>query len=537
MPSIASSLGIGSGIDTSALIDQLANASRAPKEAVIKQREDANSARISSLASASNGISNFTSALSTLISGGTLLTQPNSSDTSILTASALPGARIGSLSTQIEVRQIAQAQSLVSDYLADATTAPVGKGQLTITTASGDHVITINDGNNSLSGLASAINAAAAGVTASVVNDANGARLIVKGATGSANGFSLTPAADAEPGLARFSYGAATPGMTRAQAAQDAIVKMDGVEVVRASNSLTDLIEGVTIDLKSARPGTSVTLGATRPTASIKQAVQDFAAAYNELKTVLDAATAAGAGGSSAGPLRGDPGIREMQRQLARLTSTTLSSGDGPTTLAEIGVYTNRDGTLGVDIGKLDAILASDPDGVEALFNPTQRSDNPAVKIVSPMGRAKPGTYVLTGLVAATGSTGPSGTIAGKPGLPLAGNRLAASITSPASGLVIEPLANVAGATITVDLGLGGALQQIRDALLAPRGPLSRTQDRLAAEGKTISEDRIKMEMRQTAYRDQLVKSFTAMDSRVTAYKATQSYLEQQIAIWTNGND
>jgi flagellar hook-associated protein 2 len=95
----------------------------------------------------------------------------------------------------------------------------------------------------------------------------------------------------------------------------------------------------------------------------------------------------------------------------------------------------------------------------------------------------------------------------------------------------------VSSATITVDQGLGGALQAIRDTLLATSGPIKSTQARLTAETKTISADRTTLEARSTNYHDQLVRSFTAMDRQVAAYKATQSYLEQQVKLWTNSND
>jgi flagellar hook-associated protein 2 len=157
--SIASSLGIGSGIDTASLIDQLDKAAREPKEAAIKAREDANSTKISSLGQAASGIDAFANALSTLISGGTLFTQPVSSDSNVFTASALPGARIGSLSAQVEVRQLAQAQSLVSENLADLNAA-VGMGTLRLTTVAGDTDIVIGSNNNNLVGLARAINVA-----------------------------------------------------------------------------------------------------------------------------------------------------------------------------------------------------------------------------------------------------------------------------------------------------------------------------------------------------------------------------------------
>jgi flagellar hook-associated protein 2 len=533
--SIATSLGIGSGIDSVALVDQLAEASRAPKEAVIKQREDTNTARISALGKASGGIDAFASALTALISGGTLFTQPTSSDSNVLTATALPGARIGSLSAQIEVSQLAQAQSLVSEHVADLNAA-VGQGTLTLTTSAGPVDIVIDATNDNLVGLARAINVKNVGVTASIVEDSNGARLVLKSGTGAAKAFTLATAGDAA-GLGRFAYDPnVAGGMTRAQQAQDAIVKLDGVQINRPTNSVSDLITGITINLKTAKPGTAITLGAARPTEAIKQGVADFVGAYNELKTILDEATAIGTGSSATGPLRGDNGIREMQRQLARLSATKLSSAGGPSTLAEIGVRTERNGTLTLDTARLDAMLLADPDGVEALFNPGQQSDNPLVTITSPMGRAKPGTYVATDLVASTGGQAATGKIAGVDAIS-AGNRLVASIASPAKGLVIELLGNVPSATITVDQGLGGALQAIRDALLATSGPIKSTQARLTAETRTISADRTTLEARSANYRDQLVRSFTAMDRQVAAYKATQSYLEQQVKLWTNSND
>jgi flagellar hook-associated protein 2 len=534
--SIASSLGIGSGIDTASLIDQLDKAAREPKEAAIKAREDANSAKISSLGQAASGIDAFANALSTLISGGTLFTQPVSSDSSVFTASALPGARIGSLSAQVEVRQLAQAQSLVSENLADLNAA-VGMGTLRLTTVAGDTDIVIGSNNNNLVGLARAINVANVGVTASIVEDSAGARLTLKSATGEAKAFTLTAQPGAEAGLSRFAYGpGVTGGMTLAQSAQDAIVKLDGVEIKRSTNSISDLISGVKIDLKNAKPGSVISLGASRPTEALKQAVGDFVSAYNELRTIINDATKAGIGASDAGPLRGEAGVRELQRQLARLTSTRLSNSGTISTLAEVGVRTERDGSLTLDSSRLDAVLAADPDGVEALFNPSQQSDNPLVKVTSQMGRTKPGTYALTDLVASANGNPATGKIAGMAAVS-AETRLVASIASPAAGLVIEVLGNLSSATVTVDLGLGGALKAIRDQLLANGGPIKSAQARFAKETAAIGDDKALATARADAYRERLVRSFTAMDTRVTALKATQSYLDQQIKIWTNDNN
>jgi flagellar hook-associated protein 2 len=230
--SIATTLGIGSGIDTTALVDQLSAAARAPKDAALKAREDLNTAQISALGNAASGIDNFATALTNLISGGTLFTQPTTSDSSVLTAAALPGARIGDLSAQIEVLQLAQSQSLVSEHLTGSDAA-VGQGALTLTTGGHSFDIVIGSSNDSLAGLAAAINAASgAGISASVVKDSLGARLVLKGATGADKAFTLAAAAGSDPALSRFAYDPnIASGMTRAQKAQDAMLKLDGVEL------------------------------------------------------------------------------------------------------------------------------------------------------------------------------------------------------------------------------------------------------------------------------------------------------------------
>jgi flagellar hook-associated protein 2 len=537
--SILTALGAGSGIDTDSLVTGLVSASFDPKDQALKTKETANTAKISSLGTLSSGIDSFASALQSLVAGGTLKSQPSSSDTSVLTASAQSGANIATLSAQLEVRQIATAQSLVSPALSASTTA-VGLGGLALTTASGTFNITIDSSNNTLAGLATAINAAntgttPSGVSASVITDSSGARLIIKGATGAANSFSLA-ANGADADLTRFASTGTGAAMTQAQPAQDAIVRMDGVDTTHSSNTVTDLIAGVSLNLVSAKIGTTVSLGVTRPTDAITQAVNDFVSAYNSLKSEIDTATAIGSGGAGQGPLYGNSAIREMQRQLRKISSTALSSfPNGPQTLAEIGVSTGQDGTLTVNSTKLASALATYPDAVEAMFNPSQRSDSPLIKITSAMGSAKPGTYTLANIVA---GSPPSGTIGGVAGLPSPSDPagLVASITSPAAGLTIHPQGNVASATVTVDAGLSGILQGIRDSLRRSGGILDSLSTSLATETKSLANARTKMTDQESAYKDQLTAQFTAMQTRVASYKSIQSYMTQQIAAWSKSD-
>jgi len=531
--SILTSLGVGSGIDITTLVNNLVAADRAPKDAAIQARQDANTAQISSLADVSNGIDSFASALTSLVAGGSLFTQPSVSDTSILSATAIAGQKIGNLADQIEVDQLAQAQSIQSVAVADPT-ASIGQGDLTLNTAAGSFTVTVDSTNDSLNGLAAAINATNAGVTASVVTDSTGSRLLLKGATGAANAFTLSVPAGTSSGLERFTYDPNTAGgMTLAQGAQDAIVKLDGVQVNRATNSFSDLISGVQIDLKRAAPGSQVSLGVTRPTAAIEQAVTDFVDAYNQLQAVIGKATAPGGSGVASGPLHSDLSVRQMQRQLAQLPSMTLNSVGSIKTLAEIGVSTNRDGTLSVDTTRLETMLNQDPDGVEGLFNPTQYSSDPNVAILSAMGKTKPGTYTVTNLVPASGGATASGLIGGLQALAVGSNLIAPSKSS-ALGLILKVNGPVASATITVDPGLGGAVQAIRDSLRALGGPIQKSQDAFDTAAKQISDDKAALDTKESAYSDRLMSQYSAMDMQVAQFKATQSYLDQQIKMWTN---
>jgi flagellar hook-associated protein 2 len=320
--------------------------------------------------------------------------------------------------------------------------------------------------------------------------------------------------------------------MERKVAAQDAIVSLDGVEVHRASNSFSDLIPGVQFTLKKASTD-AVTLGAIRPTASIQQAVGDFVAAFNQLQGIINQATQTAADGT-AGPLRNDVGVRQMQRQLSQLTTTVLASdGEGPHTLAEIGVRTNRDGTLSVDSARLASVLVNDPDGVEALFNPSQSSSSPFLTIKNDAGKVAPGTYTVTDINPGPPASGKIDGIA----FGAAGANLIAPSQSKAVGLILGVSGAVSSATITIDPGLGGALQAIRDSLRASGGAFDTAGDRLKAEADQIADDRERMEARATQYYNQLLTSFTAMNRQVSAFKATQAYLDQQVKIWTSSSN
>ena len=378
------SLSSGSGVDTASLVTSLVQAQFAAKASALTARSDAITAQISGTSTLMSTVAQFAAALKGLATGGTLQTQPVSSNADILTASALSGAKLSGLSASVTVSQLAAAQATRTTTPVASRTTALGSGTLTLTlgtatystdgaamtgfTAGGGTpvAISIGAGATSLDGIAAAINTAAAGVTAAVVTDADGsAYLSLKGATGKAQAFTLQATAAPSGNLAQLNVGVGATGTALASGAQNAKLTVDGVAVERASNTIGDLLIGVKLQLTGAS-ASAVALTSTTPTGALKGAVADFVETYNQvLKTLteqLDPKT---------GPLKGDAAAQGLLRSLRAMTTTALlggAAGGTPTTLGEIGVKTNRDGTLAVDDAAVARALAKSLDSVEAMF-------------------------------------------------------------------------------------------------------------------------------------------------------------------------
>ncbi|HTH28066.1 MAG TPA: flagellar filament capping protein FliD, partial [Sphingobium sp.] len=298
---------------------------------------------------------------------------------------------------------------------------------------------------------------------ASVVTDTNGARLVLKGQTGASQAFTVTAGGDADADLQRFTFDSASGTLTRSQTAQNAQIRLDNVDMEFTSNEVKTAIPYVRIDLNKAAPGTFVTLATNQPTATMGQLVREYVQAYNTLKKALNEAMAPPANGVGAGVLSGDAGVRDMSNRLAKLINTTLSSDGAYKTLSDLGVSTNRDGTLKLDTKRLDAAIAADPQAVTQMLNPAVPDGN-------------------------------------------------------------HP-------------GIAGALKDVTDYLNATNGPLASSKsvyDKLKA---TLADQLEKLDDQMTNYEERLSLTYSAMQTKLLALKATQTYLTNQISIWTKSND
>ena len=472
--SIVQTLGAGSGIDITSLVSSLVTAQYQAKNAQLASEQSTLTAQISGIASVKSGVTGFDTAFRQLATGGTLSTQPTSSDSAVLTATGLSGSKLAGLSATLVVNQIASAQAATTNTAIDPTTAfragsfslqfgtdtTNSSGTTTFTAGSSSPVSIAIAAGATLSDIATAINGANAGVTATVIADGNGQRLSIKGATGASQAFALTgtdtDASAAGTSLSSLNVGRQATGTTIGTSAQDAIVTLDGATFHRASNTISNLVTGVQLKLVSAST-TPVTLGTASPAAALNQAVSNIVDTYNSVLATLKAQT-----DPSTGVLRSDPTVTALQRSLAVLTTTKLSTPSatgGPSTLADLGVSTNRDGTLSLDQTALSNALNTYPNDVEAMF--------------------------------AIGT----GTASTNNGLSAALAAIAAKATDPTYGL---------------------------DASTA----------NYTRQQSTVTDEQTAQTTAAATTKTQLTQQYAAMDSKVAAYKSTQTFLTAQIAAW-----
>jgi len=356
-----SSPGIGSGLDVNGIVSQLVELERRPMKQLEQEKAKLNT-RLSSFGLLQSYMANVQSAAG-VIARADFWTKSTatSGDATAVTATALASATPASYS--IEVQSLATAQSLSTAAGAITNTANMGAGTLTITRGASAVPITVVDGT-SLAALRDQINAAKAGVTAAIIQDGTGARLVLTGSdSGVANAVSIA-VGGATGQLAALSY----PGsMTQDRAAADAVFKINGLQVTSAKNNLSGVVDGLNLTLlKTTTSPVQVTVGSD--TSALKKGINDFVSAFNEISKYLATQTKYDDATKAAGPLQGD---RSAVGLLNRLRSTLQQASDASTVyenLGTVGLSLQRDGTIKVDNAKLDAALA-DPDELSRAFS------------------------------------------------------------------------------------------------------------------------------------------------------------------------
>lgn len=365
-----SSPGIGSGLDVSSIITQLMAIERQP----LKQLETAESkiqSQISEVGKIKSALSKFRDLAAKLASTDfwkTTTGTSSNSAVSITTSSTASPAQF-----EVSVGTLAKAQTIAAPAVASST-ATLGSGTLTIQRAGGGDPFDVTiEATDTLAGIRDKINAAGAGITASILNDANGARLVMRAnATGTDNAFSTTVSGTGLDGLA-FDHVSQTGGATPAQAATNATATINNLPVSSQSNTLTDVLDGVTLTL-NAETAAPVTVDVKSDKDALKKTLTDFAAAYTDLAKLIATGTKYDAAAKKAGPLQGDSAIVGLQTQLRAMVGASSGASTAFSRLSDIGMEMQQDGSLTVNGTKLDKAL-SNLSEIRALFSNSSLTD------------------------------------------------------------------------------------------------------------------------------------------------------------------
>ena len=342
----------GNGIDVTAVVNQILYADRAP-EKLWQQQQSTLQVQAAVLNSINSSLSSLQDKVNSLkdLAGPLASKTATSSESQILTATVQPSAWDGT--HIVVVSNLASTGTAYSDPLADSGTS-FQTGTISLNIGSKSVDIQIDGTNNTLDTLASYINQQNLGISASVVNDASGARLaLVSQATGSAGDLTITGNSS---GL----------GMHKGATGQNASLTIDGVPFSSATNTVTGAIPGVTLRLASSAPNTEVQLSVGEDQAGAKHAVSDFVSSYNQVINAINAQYTVTSGGQT-GPLAADSSLRELQSSLLSNAAYSLK-GNSYVNLASLGVNMADDGTLSVDETQLDSALSGNYSDFQNFF-------------------------------------------------------------------------------------------------------------------------------------------------------------------------
>lgn len=358
-----SSGGIGSGLDVATIVQQLVAADRAAPDARFDRTERQINARISAVGTLRGAFAALRTAVSTLSSKDAAQARKVAlPDAANFSATATAGAAIGRY--QVEVLALATAQKLGSGAYAGSDTR-LGTGTLTIAAGDTSLAVTIDEGHATLAGIRDAINAAAGGktVAASIVTGDDGAHLVLNAlSTGTTHALTIA-SSGGDGGLSVLDYApAASGGWSQLVAAADAQVRIDGFQRTSASNTLTDVISGVSLTLTKAEPGTVRELAINGDSSVQRNAAKGFVSAYNAALSAIASTTTYNSSTNVAAALNGDSMVRGAARELRDAVSANVSD------LKAVGITINKDGTLKLDEAAFDAAVARDPAPAVRLF-------------------------------------------------------------------------------------------------------------------------------------------------------------------------
>ena len=393
--SIISGLGAGSGMDTTAIVNAIVEAERAPKQAQIDRGKEKAETQISAYGIVKSSLNTLKTAFDQLKDASDFAWyQVNNPNTANYLVSASVDAEPGSHT--LEVYSLAAADRRISGAFA-ATDSNVNAGnpvELTVGIGSPpvNQTLTIND--DTVDGVVNAINNADLGITAKVVNTGLAGfpyKIVLEGETGADNTFSVST-----NGATDLSFD------TQLASAADAVFVLDGVTMFRPSNSVTDAIQGVTLDL-GAVTGSETRFDIQQDKSEVESALRNLVATYNDLNVVFTELANPDGTEELSGALIADGTFRMLRQDVKSMVTAASTTPSGNMTyLADVGISFTREGTLEINESRLAEALTNEYADIAQMFS--AGTENQSVFNADPQGFAGEASKKLDRLLATTGT-------------------------------------------------------------------------------------------------------------------------------------
>jgi len=536
------------------IVDALVDAERVPKQKKIDEAKDTATVKISALGSLKNELSVFqtnTAALDGQI--GLAL----SSSTSNVKLSRTDSSLASEFSHTINVASIATGQVLNfhnggSGF--SSTTGDIGIDSLTIdlgTWAAGpaftgngtSSTLSLTTGATSLTDVRDAINNAAIGVTASIIEVSTGSySLMVKSPEGAENAMRITTSlSGAAVDVMKYdpeNTGSFADTASEVVSASDAAFTIDGIAVTRSSNTITDLFSGVTLQLdnvSSSDMGTNQVISSRYSETDALATLETIVSEINYLLSFLKEQSKPGANGEDGGPLHGDHFIRYTENKIKNLTSTAIAGyDDDEIYLSSFGVVTELDGTLSIDETRFREYFDANPEHFAAVTTSMIRTGDAGVTGSAPTDLFTPGVYGFAlsgGAATLTNSAGTTENMsAGTNRYGYAGN------TIGATGLLLDTSKASANTNVYMGRSIMQTLSKYIDDVLMLNGDIDQKIFNLEDDVDSLVEEQEALDLQITNQRAIYVEKFTAMETAVSSFKKTGEFLDNLIKSWNSSN-
>mgnify|MGYP000603131396 CR=1 FL=1 len=393
---IISTLGAGSGIDVKSLAQNLVDAEKTPRKERIDAKIAKTEAKITGYSAIKYALSELKNAFGKLNDASDFSSiKPSNTQASAFGVTASTTAQAGSYS--IEVLQTALAQRTASSNFADRATALNGASPFSLNlTLGGVSQDPISVTTATPAGMVNAINDADLGVTAQLINTGNGYNVVLTGETGATQSFTMTSDDGSGNEVAGVSF------TTSLQTASDASFKVNGLAVTRSTNSITDVIDGVTLDLYANTTG-AARLDLNRDTTSIKDNLKGLVTAYNDFDETLKILGDNGSEVEEYGGVLAGESLLQTVRTRVRGFITNNSTTPGSTIKAarDVGLSIDRNGKLSLDETKLDTALQNNFAEVSTMFS--AGTNNKSIYSPAPAGLAGDAIYSIEKMLLSTG--------------------------------------------------------------------------------------------------------------------------------------